>query len=166
MLFVLCVYVVYFSFFFFFFFFFNDTATTEIYTLSLHDALPISFFMANQKEQTREHLQSDAQASGDDSQLRLKASPPGTFTLGQRIQLFLADWMGYFVVLLIGRSLRWEVYGKQHYDEAVRRGKSFIVTFWHREIFPAVWYWCKRGMGVMVSQNFDGEFISNVINRK
>src|SRR5712672_4752476 len=29
------------SLFFFFFFFFNDTATTEIYTLSLHDALPI-----------------------------------------------------------------------------------------------------------------------------
>src|SRR2546430_4710063 len=28
---------------FFFFFFFNDTATTEIYTLSLHDALPISY---------------------------------------------------------------------------------------------------------------------------
>src|SRR2546429_2356348 len=27
----------------FFFFFFNDTATTEIYTLSLHDALPILF---------------------------------------------------------------------------------------------------------------------------
>src|SRR5688572_31621824 len=38
------MYVLYFSFFylvFFFFFFFNDTATTEIYTLSLHDALPI-----------------------------------------------------------------------------------------------------------------------------
>src|SRR5215204_1422324 len=31
-----------FVFFFFSFFFFNDTATTEIYTLSLHDALPIS----------------------------------------------------------------------------------------------------------------------------
>src|SRR5712691_1695261 len=29
-----------------FFFFFNDTATTEIYTLSLHDALPISKLMA------------------------------------------------------------------------------------------------------------------------
>src|SRR2546428_13976872 len=28
---------------FFIFFFFNDTATTEIYTLSLHDALPISY---------------------------------------------------------------------------------------------------------------------------
>src|SRR5689334_25160852 len=31
-----------FSFLFLIFFFFNDTATTEIYTLSLHDALPIS----------------------------------------------------------------------------------------------------------------------------
>src|SRR6266478_8291560 len=31
----------------FFFFFFNDTATTEIYTLSLHDALPISQALAH-----------------------------------------------------------------------------------------------------------------------
>src|SRR2546429_9434001 len=30
-----------------FFFFFNDTATTEIYTLSLHDALPISTIHLN-----------------------------------------------------------------------------------------------------------------------
>src|SRR5215813_636412 len=31
----------------FFFFFFNDTATTEIYTLSLHDALPICRAISN-----------------------------------------------------------------------------------------------------------------------
>src|SRR5256885_16551875 len=31
----------------FYFFFFNDTATTEIYTLSLHDALPILLTMTN-----------------------------------------------------------------------------------------------------------------------
>ena len=41
---------IFFLFFFFFFlasfFFFNDTATTEIYTLSLHDALPISLYLA------------------------------------------------------------------------------------------------------------------------
>src|SRR5215510_10225967 len=47
MLFVFFVLFLYFFFFslfssFFFFFFFNDTATTEIYTLSLHDALPIA----------------------------------------------------------------------------------------------------------------------------
>src|SRR2546427_7046934 len=37
-----------------FFFFFNDTATTEIYTLSLHDALPISFASTMTLEPTRD----------------------------------------------------------------------------------------------------------------
>src|SRR3712207_9151702 len=39
-----------------FFFFFNDTATTEIYTLSLHDALPIL-------QQTHRHLRSGESAA-------------------------------------------------------------------------------------------------------
>src|SRR5215813_15656496 len=37
------------------FFFFNDTATTEIYTLSLHDALPISFSGKNASGSVCEH---------------------------------------------------------------------------------------------------------------
>src|SRR5205809_4926463 len=37
-----------------FFFFFNDTPTTEIYTLSLHDALPIS--TADKGKDTRDYL--------------------------------------------------------------------------------------------------------------
>src|SRR5260370_28805228 len=41
---------------FFFFFFFNDTATTEIYTLSLHDALPIFPAFRRQVEQDGEEL--------------------------------------------------------------------------------------------------------------
>src|SRR6266478_7757627 len=36
-------------FYLFFFFFFNDTATTEIYTLSLHDALPIIARLRNRQ---------------------------------------------------------------------------------------------------------------------
>src|SRR3712207_9587227 len=36
----------------FFFFFFNDTATTEIYTLSLHDALPIYWRIDNRSHFT------------------------------------------------------------------------------------------------------------------
>src|SRR2546421_7361313 len=38
----------------FFFFFFNDTATTEIYTLSLHDALPISIIFGVVPDATSE----------------------------------------------------------------------------------------------------------------
>src|SRR3712207_7091378 len=39
-----------------YFFFFNDTATTEIYTLSLHDALPISIISVAGGEQALGHL--------------------------------------------------------------------------------------------------------------
>src|SRR2546426_7253218 len=47
-----------------FFFFFNDTATTEIYTLSLHDALPIFARQAQARERHRliEELQIIARA--------------------------------------------------------------------------------------------------------
>src|SRR2546421_8236568 len=41
----------------FFFFFFNDTATTEIYTLSLHDALPISSTKGGVEEYRQVYLE-------------------------------------------------------------------------------------------------------------
>src|SRR2546427_6039779 len=44
----------------FIFFFFNDTATTEIYTLSLHDALPISSHYGSANRHTRAWLLVDA----------------------------------------------------------------------------------------------------------
>src|SRR2546422_4156012 len=48
----------------YFFFFFNDTATTEIYTLSLHDALPISAVDAGQgRRGPSEHAAGHANAS-------------------------------------------------------------------------------------------------------
>src|SRR6266496_6328698 len=46
-MFIVCLLCIIFMFLCLFFFFFNDTATTEIYTLSLHDALPISRSMGN-----------------------------------------------------------------------------------------------------------------------
>src|SRR5256885_2769890 len=41
---------------FLFFFFFNDTATTEIYTLSLHDALPILWAVAKKQIRLSSHI--------------------------------------------------------------------------------------------------------------
>src|SRR3712207_8620202 len=48
-----------------YFFFFNDTATTEIYTLSLHDALPISAEEGDQ-EQEREVDTNENAADAED----------------------------------------------------------------------------------------------------
>src|SRR2546430_9698837 len=51
----------------FFFFFFNDTATTEIYTLSLHDALPICRVVnAGQ----RRHVAHEVREAGEGSEAR------------------------------------------------------------------------------------------------
>src|SRR5690349_22601450 len=49
-----------------FFFFFNDTATTEIYTLSLHDALPISL----RRPADRRHRASPRRDRGDEDRRR------------------------------------------------------------------------------------------------
>src|SRR3989442_4266519 len=63
----------------FFFFFFNDTATTEIYTLSLHDALPIWLAHAlaglARAAKRREHVGQRVPASaGDRKSTRLNSS--------------------------------------------------------------------------------------------
>src|SRR5436853_6726639 len=47
-----------------FFFFFNDTATTEIYTLSLHDALPISQVHAFPRDDRAGGARSDSGGTG------------------------------------------------------------------------------------------------------
>src|SRR2546430_17675257 len=57
------------------FFFFNDTATTEIYTLSLHDALPIWLGLGGQR--TRCEQRGDAHHES-----RAHRAPPAPFLAG------------------------------------------------------------------------------------
>src|ERR1039457_7164866 len=54
------------------FFFFNDTATTEIYTLSLHDALPISC-----RDHRQPELLDDAAGPGPDGAARRRRARAG-----------------------------------------------------------------------------------------
>lgn len=90
---------------------------------------------------------------------------PRPFTRWQRVRIFFASWIGYLAILLIGRTLRWEVVGWENWEAARKLGKGLIYTFWHREIFGAAWFWRKRGIVVMTSQNFDGEYIARIIRK-
>lgn len=90
---------------------------------------------------------------------------PRAFTVWERVQIFLASWIGYLAVLLIGRSLGWEVVGWENWQAARQAGKGIIYTFWHREIFGATWFWRRRGIVVMTSRNFDGEYIARIIRK-
>ncbi len=87
------------------------------------------------------------------------------FSLRQRLQIALAAGMGSFAIGLIGRTLRWEVFGWDHWEAARRLGKGLIYTFWHQEIFSATWFWRNRGIVVMTSRNFDGEYIARIIRK-
>jgi hypothetical protein len=109
-------------------------------------------------------LEAGKSASTEESRPPFGAQPR-TFTRWQRVEIFLASWVGYFAVLLIGRSLRWEVFGWENWEAARRRSKGLIYTFWHRGIFPATWFWRKRSIMVMTSQNFDGEYIARIIQK-
>jgi lysophospholipid acyltransferase (LPLAT)-like uncharacterized protein len=104
----------------------------------------------------------ETQHSGEGVRL---AQNPRTFTFGQKLQIFVASWIGYLAVLVIGRTLRWQVEGWQNWEAAKQAGKGMIYTFWHREIFSATWFWRRRGIVVMTSQNFDGEYIARIIQK-
>src|SRR3712207_7626660 len=60
------------------FFFFNDTATTEIYTLSLHDALPISTRRRRRGAPRERGRQSRARRPNGTGRARSRRSPAST----------------------------------------------------------------------------------------
>src|SRR2546429_10016675 len=84
----------------FYIFFFNDTATTEIYTLSLHDALPIS-----RRDALEERLQ------GHRHHTRANACDPSFTALtsslyaGARVCCYSAPRFGDAVAALGGRAV-------------------------------------------------------------
>jgi lysophospholipid acyltransferase (LPLAT)-like uncharacterized protein len=69
------------------------------------------------------------------------------------------------VVRLIGPSLRFEVLGWQHAERAYAAGQRIIWPFWHRCIFPVLWWARDRGIVVMNTTNFDGQWTRRVIER-
>lgn len=87
------------------------------------------------------------------------------FTWWERAEIVAATWVGYLAVLLIGRTLRWQVFGREHYDALHSAGSPVMLAFWHSDIFSAIWAWRKRGIVVMVSQNFDGEYVTQIIRK-
>lgn len=65
----------------------------------------------------------------------------------------------------LGATYRWRVDGLHHYDAIVAAGRQPIMAFWHGRILPATLFFRNRGIVVMISQNFDGEWITRVIER-
>jgi len=83
----------------------------------------------------------------------------------KRLQAKAISILGYRICAVLGATLKWRVEGLQHYDEVVLGGHQPIMGFWHGRILPATIYFRNRGIVVITSSNFDGEWIAGIIQR-
>ncbi len=86
------------------------------------------------------------------------------FTTRQKIALLLISKLGALAIRLIGCTLRFEV-SSEETENDVRSWPppGSIAPFWHRCVFPATYYFRGRGISVMTSRSFDGEYIARII---
>jgi hypothetical protein len=83
----------------------------------------------------------------------------------KRLKIAAIAGLGYPLINLLGRTLRWRVEGLHHYDAVVASGHQPVMAFWHGRILPATYYFRRRGIVVITSENFDGEWIARIIER-
>ena len=83
----------------------------------------------------------------------------------RQMQVPIVAWTAYGLLRAIGPTLRVEIVGVHNAAQFRDRGEPAIGAFWHRCIFPAVWIWKGRGIVVLNTVNFDGQWTRRVIER-
>src|SRR5688572_6276236 len=83
----------------------------------------------------------------------------------KRAEVAAIAGLGYPLINALGHTLRWRVEGLQHLDAIVASGRQPVMAFWHGRILPATFYFRRRGIVVITSENFDGEWIARIIER-
>jgi lysophospholipid acyltransferase (LPLAT)-like uncharacterized protein len=83
----------------------------------------------------------------------------------KRVQVAAIAGLGYPLINALGHTLRWRVEGLHHLDAILASGRQPVMAFWHGRILPATYYFRRRGIVVITSENFDGEWIARIIER-
>ena len=83
----------------------------------------------------------------------------------KRMKAAVISAVGFRFVSALGTTLRWRTEGLEHFDAIVNSGRQPIMAFWHGRILPATYYFRRRGIVVITSENFDGEWIAGIIER-
>lgn len=87
------------------------------------------------------------------------------YSFRERFIIRAADLAFYFLIKLIGKTLRFEVEGLQHLEKINSENKIPVYATWHNRIFPSVYFLRNQGIVVITSQSFDGEYIARFIQR-
>jgi lysophospholipid acyltransferase (LPLAT)-like uncharacterized protein len=83
----------------------------------------------------------------------------------KRFEAWAIASLGYPLIAALGATLRWRVDGMEHLDRILAGGRQPVMAFWHGRILPATYYFRRRGIVVITSENFDGEWIARIIER-
>ncbi len=83
----------------------------------------------------------------------------------KRLEAAAISIVGYRLIAALGATLRWKTDGFEHFDRIASAGHQPIMAFWHGRILPATYYFRNRGIVVITSSNFDGEWIAGIIER-
>jgi lysophospholipid acyltransferase (LPLAT)-like uncharacterized protein len=94
-----------------------------------------------------------------------KFSDLSSYTFRQRLTIRALDLAFYGLINAIGRTMRFEVKGAELCEDIARQGRTPIYAFWHDCILATTYWWRQRGIVVMTSQSFDGEYIARFIQR-
>jgi len=81
----------------------------------------------------------------------------------RRVQIPLIAAAVYSVIFVLGPTLRYDVLGWQHAERVYAAKKQCIWSFWHRVIVPIAWWARNRGIVVMNTTAFDGQWTRKVI---
>ncbi len=80
----------------------------------------------------------------------------------KRAEIATIAAVGVPVIAALGASLTWRVEGLDHL-QFDGNGRRPIMAFWHGRVLTATYFFRNRGIVVMISENFDGEWIARII---
>lgn len=82
-----------------------------------------------------------------------------------RLKTAAGAFCAYPLIAALCRTYRWRIEGAEHYDAVTGAGQQPILALWHGRILPGLHYFRNRGVVVITSQNFDGEWIAGILHK-
>jgi lysophospholipid acyltransferase (LPLAT)-like uncharacterized protein len=92
-------------------------------------------------------------------------SPEWQQSARKRAEVAAIAAAGYPLLSALGSTWQWRMSGAEHDRGILARGHQPILAFWHGRIPAATLYFKRRGMVVITSENYDGEWIARIIKK-
>ena len=97
---------------------------------------------------------------------RESAENTRSFSFSERVKIWLISCAGYLLIRAIGVTLRYKVFLEPGcVADSNGTGPPTIWCFWHRAVIPATYRFRNKGLAVMTSRSFDGEYIARIIQK-